>query len=98
MKEREGKEGRRLKWILFNDFKIMLIECNERNVLFQVIEIIDLISLSLSLALSVSLSLHVLLHLLLCLLIFFIFSLLCLSSLCCYYSPISSFLLSLSSI
>ena len=24
-KEREGKEGRRLKWILFNDFKIMLI-------------------------------------------------------------------------
>ena len=47
MKEREGKEGRRLKWILFNDFKIMLIECNERNVLSQVMEIIDLISLSL---------------------------------------------------
>ena len=47
MKEREGKEERRLKWILFNDFKIMLIECNERNVLSQVMEIIDLISLSL---------------------------------------------------
>ena len=46
MKEREGKEGRRLKWILFNDFKIMLIECNGRNVLSQVMEIIDLISLS----------------------------------------------------
>ena len=45
MKEREG---RRLKWILFNDFKIMLIECNGRNVLSQVMEIIDLISLSLS--------------------------------------------------
>ena len=86
MKEREGKEGRRLKWILFNDFKIMLIECNGRNVLSQAMEIIDLISLSL----------HVLLHLLLCLLIFFIFSLLCLSSLCCYYSSISSFFLSLS--
>ena len=48
MKEREGKEGRRLKLILFNDFKIMLIECNERNVLSQVMEIIDLISLSFS--------------------------------------------------
>ena len=48
MKEREGKEGRRLKWILFNVFKIMLIECNGRNVLSQVMEIIDLISLSLS--------------------------------------------------
>ena len=34
-----------MKWILFNDFKIMLIECNERNVLSQVMEIIDLISL-----------------------------------------------------
>ena len=45
---------------------------------------------------NLSLSLYVLLLLLLCLLIFFIFSLLCLSSLCCYYSPISSFLLSLS--
>ena len=57
MKEREG---RRLKWILFNVFKIMLIECNGRNVLSQVMEIIDLISLFLSF----------LLHLLLCLLIF----------------------------
>ena len=37
VKEREGKEGRRLKWILFNDFK-MLIECNGRNVLSQVME------------------------------------------------------------
>ena len=45
VKEREGKEGRRLKWILFNVFKTMLIECNGRNVLFQVMEIIDLISL-----------------------------------------------------
>ena len=68
MKEREGKEGRRLKWIHFNDFKIMLIECNGRNVLSQVMEIIDLISLSLSLSLSF------LLHLLLCLLIILYFS------------------------
>ena len=48
MKEREGKEGRRLKWILFNDFKIMLIECNGRNVLSQVMSV----CLSLSLFLS----------------------------------------------
>ena len=59
VKEREGKEGRRLKWILFNVFKIMLIECNGRNVLSQVREIIDLISLSLSVCLSVSLSLPI---------------------------------------
>ena len=52
MKEREGKEGRRLKWILFNVFKIMLIECNRKNVLSQVMEIIDLISLSVPLCLS----------------------------------------------
>ena len=49
VKERERKEGRRLKWIFFNDFKIMLIECSGRNVLSQVMEIIDLISVSLSL-------------------------------------------------
>ena len=53
VKEREGKEGRRLKWILFNDFKIMLIECNGRNVLSQVMEIIDIIYISLSLSLSI---------------------------------------------
>ena len=47
MKEREGKEGRRLKWILFNVFNTMLLECNGRNVLSQVMKIIDLISLSL---------------------------------------------------
>ena len=72
MKEREGKEGRRLKLILFNDFKIMLIECNGRNVLSQVMEIIDLIiiSLSLSLSLSLCLSLSVFLSLLSLLLLF----------------------------
>ena len=65
MKEREGKEGRRLKWILFNVFKIMLIECNGRNVLSQVIEIIDLISLSLSLSLSLSFPIRFTLHIIL---------------------------------
>ena len=31
-KEREGKEGRRLKWILFNVFKTIIVECNGRNI------------------------------------------------------------------
>ena len=69
-KEREGKEERRLKWILFNVFKTILVECNGRNVSGNGNNKFH-ISLFFSLSLSFSPSI-ILLHLL-CLLIFFTF-------------------------
>ena len=69
-KEREGKEGRRLKWILFNVFRTILVECNERNVSGNGNNRFY-ISLFISLPLSLPPS-NILIHLL-CSLIFFTF-------------------------
>ena len=67
-KEREGKEERRLKWILFNVFKTILVECNGRNASGNGNNRFH-ISLFFSLSHPPS---NILLHLL-CLLIFFTF-------------------------